>query len=200
MISFEEKKENKEDRRRPDSPTLITTGGKSPVSNKSGLRMQPSEEGAIFLSDESDSAGFDCPVCFEVMWKPVQTPCNHLFCERCLHDVLRSIGMGKELVCPLCRAELEGFDTAGALPLLRNKEFESLIKKKKPEAFKIRSKEAAAKKHEEEKNVRIEVSFGNTHQLVNTKKRTKHLCTMYFKTTTKNIDLSKLIRYIKLHL
>jgi len=130
----------------------------------------------------------------------VETPCNHLFCERCLYDVIKSVGMGQELVCPLCRTELEGFDTAGALPLLRNAEFEALIKMKKPEAFKKRSKAAAAKKKEDEKNIRLELSFGNTHQLIKTKKKAKHLCTMYLKTTNKNIDLSKLIRYIKLHL
>jgi len=59
MIMTEEKKEI--------SHSLTLTVGNSPVSENSGLSRQPTEEGAVFLSDESDSAGFDCPVCLEVM-------------------------------------------------------------------------------------------------------------------------------------
>jgi len=165
-----------------------------------GLKRQSTEEGAVFLSDESDSAEFDCPVCLEIMWKPVQTPCNHMFCERCLHNVLKSVGSGKDLVCPLCRTELEGFDTEGALPLIRDKELEMLIKKKKPDEFIKRKKDVALMKKKEEKNVRLELCFGNTHQRLQTKKRAKHLCVMYFKIRNSDVDLNKLIRYIRLHL
>jgi len=204
MIPPEEKKETNENleeyQNKRDNLGLKITTGSLPPSNNSGLVRQTTDEGAVFLSDESDSAGFECPVCLEVMWKPVQTPCNHLFCERCLYDVVRSVGMGKELACPLCRSELEGFDTKGALPLMRNEELEAMIKKKKPEEFKKRRKAAAAQKKEEEKNIRLELSFGNTHQLLKTKKRSKHLCTMYLKAVNEDIDLSKLIRSIKLHL
>jgi len=114
--------------------------------------------------------------------------------------VVRSVGAGKELVCPLCRTELEGFDTKGALPLLRDEELEALIKKTKPEEFKKRSKDAAAKAKEDAKNVRLELCWGNTHQLLNTNKKSKHLCTMYFRSNNDDVRLNKLIRYIKLHL
>jgi len=179
--------------------TATLTGPRVVIDKeKSGLRKQPSEEGAVFLSDESDSAEFDCPVCLELMWKPVQTPCNHIFCERCLHDVIKSVqGSDKDLVCPLCRSNLEGFDTEGALPLIRDKELEAIIKKKKPKEFKQRKSQ---KEKDELMNIRLELCYGNTHELLHNEKRSKHLCVMYFKANNKDVDLTKLIRYIRLHL
>ena len=35
-----------------------------------------------------------CPVCFEIVLKPVQTSCGHLFCKKCIQGVT---------TCPVCR-------------------------------------------------------------------------------------------------
>ncbi|KFG52813.1 putative RING zinc finger protein, partial [Toxoplasma gondii FOU] len=41
---------------------------------------------------------FKCPVCFELLLRPVVTPCLHVFCRDCMLAVLLRTSM-----CPLCR-------------------------------------------------------------------------------------------------
>jgi SNF2 family DNA or RNA helicase len=48
---------------------------------------------AAFNSDEAE-----CPICFEVMENPMQTPCRHVFCRDCICSI--AIDSAK---CPICR-------------------------------------------------------------------------------------------------
>lgn len=41
---------------------------------------------------------FKCPICFELLLRPVVTPCLHIFCRDCMLAVLMRTSM-----CPLCR-------------------------------------------------------------------------------------------------
>ncbi|XP_072114015.1 E3 ubiquitin-protein ligase RNF166 [Mobula birostris] len=45
------------------------------------------------------SEEFECPVCLQVLERPVRTQCGHVFCERC-HCTNFAVNGGK---CPLCR-------------------------------------------------------------------------------------------------
>ncbi|XP_059845108.1 E3 ubiquitin-protein ligase RNF138-like [Hypanus sabinus] len=46
-----------------------------------------------------ESKEFECPVCLQVLERPVRTQCGHIFCECCHHNNFTLNG-GK---CPLCR-------------------------------------------------------------------------------------------------
>lgn len=45
----------------------------------------------------------ECPICFNIIFAPVTTPCGHSFCRRCLARTL-----DWERGCPLCRRAIEG--------------------------------------------------------------------------------------------
>ena len=57
-----------------------------------------------------------CPICFNMIYKKVITPCNHHFCKQCLQkwcntiDIKKRFNVSKDkitLTCPLCRKSLE---------------------------------------------------------------------------------------------
>ncbi|KAJ7129649.1 PUA-like domain-containing protein [Mycena epipterygia] len=45
-----------------------------------------------------------CEICFNLLYNPVTTPCQHSFCAKCLHRAL-----DHSPLCPLCRDTLPGF-------------------------------------------------------------------------------------------
>jgi hypothetical protein len=64
--------------------------------NLESLNYNPFAEPVTALANDHSRA--TCSICFELLWEPRKTPCNHYFCERCIvphvdtdHD------------CPLCR-------------------------------------------------------------------------------------------------
>ena len=50
----------------------------------------------LFAEERRNLEALQCPVCFEIVLKPVQTSCGHLFCEKCVRGVA---------VCPACREQ-----------------------------------------------------------------------------------------------
>jgi hypothetical protein len=55
----------------------------------------------------------ECPICLDVFFEPVRTPCGHVFCRGCLREHQSYAARAK---CPICRGSLEGF------PLFRAEE------------------------------------------------------------------------------
>ena len=46
-----------------------------------------------------------CSVCLELLCRPVQPPCGHVYCQHCIRRaVLAQQRSGREVTCPLCRA------------------------------------------------------------------------------------------------
>lgn len=70
-----------------------------------GLRRQPkwrtSASGGVVIG--GTDVPLTCPICEDVMFRPVKTLCNHRFCQACLVQWLKRVVHG---TCPLCRAEL----------------------------------------------------------------------------------------------
>ncbi len=56
---------------------------------------------------------FSCPVCYDLLLRPVVTPCGHAFCFNCFEgfrthaaDSGRTFGALGRLACPVCRTQL----------------------------------------------------------------------------------------------
>lgn len=60
------------------------------------------------LDKDSD---LECPICEEVVYRPVRTRCHHAFCLACLTMWLKEAPIAN---CPLCRSSLEKFSTPNA--------------------------------------------------------------------------------------
>eukprot|EP00440_Ansanella_granifera_P052376 gb/GFBE01056789.1/.p1 GENE.gb/GFBE01056789.1/~~gb/GFBE01056789.1/.p1 ORF type:complete len:508 (+),score=96.96 gb/GFBE01056789.1/:1-1524(+) len=54
-------------------------------------------------NDAALQAIVECPVCYNMIFEPVTTPCGHTFCKSCL---ARTLDFGRD--CPLCRGSLAG--------------------------------------------------------------------------------------------
>jgi hypothetical protein len=63
---------------------------------------------------------FNCPICFDLVDKPITTNCTHNTCSSCLKNSIRHYGNK----CPLCRTAL--FDEVSDLP--ETKQINALIK------------------------------------------------------------------------
>ena len=59
-----------------------------------------SKEYQFISNDKSFVERYLCPICHEILYRPVQTSCGHLFCGRCLRRA-------RSKNCPSCRAEFE---------------------------------------------------------------------------------------------
>ena len=55
-----------------------------------------------------------CSVCLELLCRPVQPPCGHVYCQHCIRRaVLAQQRSGRAVTCPLCRA---GFSPSALAP------------------------------------------------------------------------------------
>ncbi|KMZ65887.1 E3 ubiquitin-protein ligase PRT1 [Zostera marina] len=67
------------------------------------------------VSDEETSKEFMCPICLDLLYKPIVIACGHICCFWCLHHTMDSIRASK---CPMCRQPYIYF--ANICPLLHN--------------------------------------------------------------------------------
>jgi hypothetical protein len=66
------------------------------------------------LKEESVS----CPICLEVMARPVVTQCGHAFCLGCIDECfLQAAAAAQPLRCCVCRQELKFYDYHESKPL-----------------------------------------------------------------------------------
>jgi SWI/SNF-related matrix-associated actin-dependent regulator of chromatin subfamily A3 len=86
------------------------------------IMQQLEAEGVVDLTEENKVAlqkmlqllidsHEDCPICLDTLKDPVITKCAHTYCTGCIERVIE--GQKK---CPMCRAELESFNTTTVRP------------------------------------------------------------------------------------
>jgi SWI/SNF-related matrix-associated actin-dependent regulator of chromatin subfamily A3 len=86
------------------------------------MMQQLEGEGIVDLTEENKAAlqkmlqllidsQEDCPICLDTLRDPVITKCAHSYCTGCIERVIE--GQKK---CPMCRAELESFNTTTVRP------------------------------------------------------------------------------------
>lgn len=56
-----------------------------------------------------------CCICTNVLFKPVETPCRHVFCEKCINTWNE-----RKKTCPTCRSKIKKDDIKPVLPLVQN--------------------------------------------------------------------------------
>ncbi|GAB5369615.1 hypothetical protein AAMO2058_001420400 [Amorphochlora amoebiformis] len=71
------------------------------------------------------SMDYSCPICMELMDKPVKTPCNHVFCQGCLQVMKKKAGF----CCPACRKDLTHFNPTKIDRDLRNQYMDANAKR-----------------------------------------------------------------------
>ncbi|KAJ7283633.1 PUA-like domain-containing protein [Mycena rebaudengoi] len=86
-----------------------------------------------------------CEICFNLLYCPVTTPCQHTFCAKCLH---RSLDHNS--LCPLCRDTLPGFSFFEEHPC--NQVLETLLLKAFPAMYTERGEAI----EEEERGARLD--------------------------------------------
>ncbi|GMJ03354.1 RING membrane-anchor 1 [Hibiscus trionum] len=63
--------------------------------------------GAVAVSDDNRSRGFDCNICLDLVQEPVVTLCGHLYCWPCIYKWLRFENQDqKRQECPVCKAQV----------------------------------------------------------------------------------------------
>ena len=65
------------------------------------IARRPPPERQTRISKEFDQEDFHCPVCRELLWKPVIKQCGHAACFLCTHKAMDQLC---DSACPLCRA------------------------------------------------------------------------------------------------
>ena len=65
------------------------------------IARRPPPERQTRISREFDQEDFHCPVCRELLWKPVIKQCGHAACFLCTHKAMDQLC---DSACPLCRA------------------------------------------------------------------------------------------------
>lgn len=89
------------------------------------------------LQNATDLSGFECSICLELLCEPMQLPCSHVFCRKCLASVVR-----QSRHCALCRASIpESFDPIVA-PL--NQELEQVLMRQCTVEYTQRMEDVAA--------------------------------------------------------
>ena len=81
----------------PIETTPARPDNKNPVATTKELVSEP--KAAVEATDPQ----FRCPLCLEILWEQVSTPCGHAFCLSCITE---SLLYAKQ--CPLCRGSLVG--------------------------------------------------------------------------------------------
>ncbi|DBB09876.1 TPA: hypothetical protein ACH3X3_001489 [Trebouxia sp. C0006] len=88
----------------------ICSGGQ--LSDKDLAVELPSAVGAVNMAVDPNAVCTEeaCCICFESpIWEPTRTKCNHWFCWECIGTLLQGrTGAAASLVCPLCRATVQG--------------------------------------------------------------------------------------------
>lgn len=56
-----------------------------------------------------------CPLCLEILDKPVQTKCMHVLCSDCIE---RQVEVGEKKACPCCKQDLAGENAIQPVPYM----------------------------------------------------------------------------------
>ncbi|XP_071803107.1 helicase-like transcription factor [Asterias amurensis] len=105
-------------------PTLIAAATLKEDEDNGGESDLKKKLITTLLAVLSQGADEECCICLESLRGPVITPCAHVFCARCISDVINNEAMASR--CPLCRGNIEK-DTLVAVPRQAQQEQKEVI-------------------------------------------------------------------------
>ena len=50
-----------------------------------------------------------CPICLDILYRPILTPCGHDYCRHCIERVISNTPLFEPNHCPLCREDFDQF-------------------------------------------------------------------------------------------
>jgi hypothetical protein len=133
--------------------------GSAPTTSQS-----MSVDAGDYASVKINGVDFTCPVCTELIYKPVTTPCGHTFCEACLGKAL-----AYKPQCPMCRDAC----TLSCSQFKINVLLAAIIEHSFGEAYKKRGPEME-KQMELLRQAKKKLIIGNTHELVQSASHNRH--------------------------
>jgi hypothetical protein len=141
-------------------------GGSSTASSSSSSSSATpmALEGADSTMVKLEGVDFMCPVCTELIYKPVTTPCGHTFCEVCL-----AMALAYKAKCPMCRETCglshPQFKVNVLMAAIIEQSFGDLYKKRAQEM----EKQALVVRQGKKKLI-----IGNTHETVPSTSQNRH--------------------------
>jgi transcription initiation factor IIF auxiliary subunit len=137
------------------------------------------------LKINDDIAQYTCPICINLLTKPVHTECGHSFCYNCLEELMENSDSESLFRCPMCRATF-----SKNFSLNCDKKLECSLATKFPIEYKKRLEMLEEYEKEQLNYIKIKILYGNTHQLVENPKKSrtggeasnKHKWCMFVKT------------------
>jgi len=144
------------------SSEIVATKGDDVVVVDDGdvKKMMELFEGGLNLA----GIDFSCPVCTELLYKPVTTPCGHTFCKLCL-----DMSFSYKRCCPMCREPFQ----FGASQVKSNVLLVSILEQNFAEKYKRRSEEMEAQSIIMQEG-RKKIVIGNTHEELEGHSRNNH--------------------------
>jgi hypothetical protein len=120
----------------------------------------------IVKDKNADINQYTCPICLNLLERPVQIECKHTFCSSCLDELLENNPKG-QLKCPMCRK------VNNKISYSVNKTVENYIKTNFPTEYASRVKALEEYLKSQEGITKIKIIYGNTHELVTNPKSSK---------------------------
>ncbi|KAL4485749.1 hypothetical protein ABPG72_012289 [Tetrahymena utriculariae] len=103
-----------------------------------------------------------CSICLGVFFNPVNTPCDHTFCQPCIVEVQV---YKQQVVCPLCRKSIKD-----VYSLKIDDEREQLIKNTFPKQYQKRQNDIIQQRLLQKQAIKLTLQYGNTHEIISNPK------------------------------
>jgi hypothetical protein len=140
------------------------TGGSQSSSSSSSSSNAMVLDGADSATVKLEGVDFSCPVCTELIYKPVTTPCGHTFCEVCL-----AMALAYKAKCPMCREACSLSHAQFKVNVL----LAAIIEQSFSDAYKKRAQEME-KQAQLVRQGKKKLIIGNTHELVTSSSQNRH--------------------------
>lgn len=127
------------------------------------------------MDQKSDE--YDCPICFNILYKPFTLHCKHTFCQICFDQM--TFIEPNFIKCPVCRQKFLRKDFL----FFFNKELDNKIFEAYQNEYKLRAINFIEINKIKSNKRKVILTYGNTHKFINN----KHEISFFVKMNKENI-------------